>query len=500
MSVRARSPTTAAKDAHYLYDHSIRLEGVARAIQELGKGLANGTWDIGSAIDRLIPMLREEFAIQREQLADGLHLSFLASGQNAYAQAVADGRFDDLRLALQAAGEHTWLESLDHLTAGIETYAYELLTDAEDEALRPSFIDRQEVRLRPDTAPEVIKALKLDPDAALDLTTVINLFAGQTADGNPIKGRQPHPRTVSWIDLGSINATKSISLLHAFAPSQEAAAGIERAHKGAIDAALRDVVADRLGLIRGTNRVGDITWIQFMQTVSRYGDPHLHSHVAILNVTVGDNGKVAAMNTKGLSGQMVPLVEAYHRYLHADLQRLGYEVGIDLEHRYTHAIGIPERVERAFSQGQRKINDRIDSYERTNSMEPWQREKLNQIVGGWQPKQNEDTTPELWEQKAEELGWEPADLYPDDHSWEQRILAEAQTLEWQRMATGRGWIWVAPRPGLTPDRSPLQSSEDRKFAVRMPDGGFHRGGSQEMDWALGGPSSRGEYRDVGLER
>lgn len=174
-----------------------------------------------------------------------------------------------------------------------------------------------------------------------------------------LDGRHPrtgHPlgqrRRVPGFDL-TLSAPKSVSLLWGLdAPA--VAADVAAAHDEAVDAAmayLEDVACvarrGRGGRIRV--RGAGLVAGAFRHRTSRAGDPHLHTHVVVANMTEGPDGQWSALFGRALYPQARTAGFIYQAVLRHGLAiRLG--VGFGPTHRGVGEVeGVTPAVRRAFS-------------------------------------------------------------------------------------------------------------------------------------------------------
>ena len=157
---------------------------------------------------------------------------------------------------------------------------------------------------------------------------------------------------VPGFDL-TFRAPKSVSVLFGLG-GFEISAQVRGAHDSAVDAALGYLERSACWSRRGTDGVHQVSGDGFVGAAfrhrsSRAGDPHLHTHVLVANMTRGPDGRWATLDGR-------------HLYLHAKTAGYLYEAHLRLE--LTHRLGvawgpvvngiadlegIPDEVLRAFS-------------------------------------------------------------------------------------------------------------------------------------------------------
>ena len=259
---------------------------------------------------------------------------------------------------------------------------------------------------RRDMDPMVARRLGIDPNSPLTRDQVAHLLAGKRADGRPVEGRSPQGPTENknrngYIDL-CFSADKSVSLAWAFAPTEAERNIIMQAHRDAVDSAMR-YVEKELGHARrgkagtgGTDR-GSMGWIKFDHYTSRptlkivrdehggrklalgadnearsgkdekidlkiAGDPNLHTHCAVPNLVLTENGRVGAIDLQRLQGRIHEFGAVYQAFLATNLRRSGIEVALDEKNGSARLTAIPERVRDHFSKMTREAHEVARAY------------------------------------------------------------------------------------------------------------------------------------------
>lgn len=123
-------------------------------------------------------------------------------------------------------------------------------------------------------------------------------------DDGPLAGRGAVVRVAAY-DL-TFSAPKSASVVFALGGA-ETARSVVQAHVAAVDAAVRYLERHGLGAVRGTG-AGEREVIEttgfagaaFTHGVNRNLDPHLHSHVVVVNAVHGVDGRWSAVDGRGL--------------------------------------------------------------------------------------------------------------------------------------------------------------------------------------------------------
>ena len=233
-----------------------------------------------------------------------------------------------------------------------------------------------------------------------------------------LSGRDPstgtrlgQPHTVPGFDL-TFRAPKSVSVLFGVG-DPGVARQVSDAHDHAVEAALdwaeRHAVWSRRGR-GGTRQVRaeGLIAAAFRHRTSRNGDPHLHTHVLVPNMVLGEDGKWATPDA---------------RWLYTAAKTIGYLYEAQLRHNLTVALGvewgevrngiadiahIPAEVLKAFSTRRAEIEERLAI---RNQHSP--RAAMIAALDTRRAKQVEPRTIELrasWHQRAAEIGFDPARL------------------------------------------------------------------------------------------
>ncbi|MGH9300226.1 MAG: MobF family relaxase, partial [Acidimicrobiales bacterium] len=124
----------------------------------------------------------------------------------------------------------------------------------------------------------------------------------------------------------TFSTPKSVSLLHALSRG-EVAAEVRKAHEAAVSGALGYL--ERHGLA-SRRRSGTDDWrvpvtgavaAAFVHRMSRAPDPHLHSHVLVANLGLGEDGRWAALDSRSLYEEISAAGALYETHLRAELTR-----------------------------------------------------------------------------------------------------------------------------------------------------------------------------------
>ncbi|MGD9795946.1 MAG: MobF family relaxase [Acidimicrobiia bacterium] len=233
-----------------------------------------------------------------------------------------------------------------------------------------------------------------------------------------LEGRDPNtgsrlgqPHKVPGFDL-TFRAPKSVSVLFGLG-ELGIAHQVSEAHDQAVDAALdwveRHAVWSRRGKggVRQVRTEGLIA-AAFKHRTSRNGDPHLHTHVLVPNMVLGEDGKWATPDA---------------RWFYASAKTAGYLYEAQLRHNLTAALGvawgavtngiadiehIPADVLKAFSTRRAEIEKRMEARGQHSA-----KAAMIAALDTRKTKQADPGTVELrtrWADQAREMGYDPSRL------------------------------------------------------------------------------------------
>ena len=230
----------------------------------------------------------------------------------------------------------------------------------------------------------------LSPDA------LGHMQAGRRVDGTALRlgpfldGLDDTRARIGYVDL-CWSADKSVSLAWAMAPTEAERNLIAQAHKDAVASALV-YVENELGRARKGKAgrdgydAGRIGWVSFDHYASRptvevartdpatgqaytelvtlkvAGDPQLHTHVAVPNVVLTEDGRVGSLDLQRLGGRVHEFGALYQAYLANNLRRHGVEVALDEATGAARVTAVPERVRDAYSKRTRHGTDAARAY------------------------------------------------------------------------------------------------------------------------------------------
>ena len=165
--------------------------------------------------------------------------------------------------------------------------------------------------------------LGLDEAASVDPSRFRSLLSGRPL---PMLGG----RRVAGYDL-TFSAPKSVSVVFALGGT-DVAHQVVAAHEEAVDGALRYLERHGLGAVRRGGEGGEREVIatsgfagaMFTHGVNRNLDPHLHSHVVVINAVHGADGRWSACDGRGLDAHRRAASGVYEAHLrHALTATLG---------------------------------------------------------------------------------------------------------------------------------------------------------------------------------
>jgi conjugative relaxase-like TrwC/TraI family protein len=178
---------------------------------------------------------------------------------------------------------------------------------------------------------------------------------------NPTTGRSliiaRRPDRLPGLDL-TFSAPKSVSLL--FALSDEGVSlAIRRAHDAAVTQALGYLEREASEVRRGKDGIDRLPGrgfvaAAFRHRTSRAGDPQLHTHVLVANMTCGADGKWSALDSRQLYWQAKTAGMLYQTALRHELGHLGLQFVLK-PNGTCEIAGVPTTVLRAFSQRRTEI-------------------------------------------------------------------------------------------------------------------------------------------------
>ncbi|WP_333837408.1 MobF family relaxase [Novosphingobium sp.] len=199
-------------------------------------------------------------------------------------------------------------------------------------------------------------AAELGLEGKVDPVRFEELLSGKVGDqqlGRRRKeGIQHHP---GW-DF-AVNAPKSVSIM-ALVHGDER---IIAAHERAVGVALSylEENAELRRRVEGEvvhETTGRLLFARFTEHSSRELDPHLHTHVVVMNMTnAADGEKIVSLETRAMFTEQMVAGQVYRNDLAYSLREIGYEVEFDPRRGLFEIRGVPEAMVRDMSQRAEQI-------------------------------------------------------------------------------------------------------------------------------------------------
>ena len=201
-------------------------------------------------------------------------------------------------------------------------------------------------------APELGLSGKVDAHVFEEL--LAGRVAGQQLGRHRANGEiQHHP---GW-DF-AVNAPKSVSIMALVAGDDR----IIAAHEQAVTAAL-SYLEEHAALRRREEgeivheTTGRLLFARFTEHASRELDPHLHTHVVVLNMTNGEEGApMASLETRAMYAEQMVAGQIYRNELAYGLREQGFEIEFDPRRGLFEITGVPKDFIRETSQRAEQIN------------------------------------------------------------------------------------------------------------------------------------------------
>lgn len=188
---------------------------------------------------------------------------------------------------------------------------------------------------------------------------VRSLLSGkEPASGEPLATRAGRRAEIGAYDV-TLSTPKSVSIVHALC-DPAAAKGIEAAHHEAVAACVGFIEHEVLSVRRSAKgsrwEVGldGAVAAAFVHRTTRANDPHLHTHVLVMNVAEGKDGSFSALHSRPLYRSQREVRALYEAHLRAGLTELGIELG-PIRRDYAEIASIPPEAVVEFSRQSRAI-------------------------------------------------------------------------------------------------------------------------------------------------
>ena len=305
--------------------------------------------------------------------------------------------------------------------------------------------------VRSDLDPRLAGVLGIEAGAVLSEKELGAILSGRRADARDIPGKsQPKKVTtkdgkerikISGMDL-CLSAPKSVSVAWAFAQTEAERQIILQAHRDARDETLRYVeqeIGGRIGA-QGKQVAADakMAWIAIDHFTARAtiditrpdpvtgvvgtelytlapntpGDPQLHSHCIVPNVTVAADGRVVALNTMKFHGRKKEFGAVYQAFLAKNLRKAGIEVDLCDRTLMAKLSVIPESVCDEFSKRTGDASTAAREMAKASGKD-WDKmpvhEKVTLLKGGAyrtrRAKADDLANFSAWFAQAETMGW-----------------------------------------------------------------------------------------------
>jgi len=162
------------------------------------------------------------------------------------------------------------------------------------------------------------------------------------------------------IDL-TFSAPKSVSIAALVFKDDR----VVQAHKDAVAATLEIVEKELVQTRKSqggkmiTETGGKIIAGVFLHDTSRAYDPQMHSHAAIANMVMDDNGKFTSLANEQIMQAVTFGSESYRSYLAKNLEKLGYTVEREGQHRFVSIKEVTQEVQDIFSKRTQEIDKSI---------------------------------------------------------------------------------------------------------------------------------------------
>jgi len=242
---------------------------------------------------------------------------------------------------------------------------------------------------------------------------------GLTPNGEQLR---PHPRRVPGFDL-TFSVPKSVSIAYALGDPLVQGAVVE-AGEAAVAETLAWLEREACRVRRGTNnrlaKVPDVgEWgtrrlpgagfvgAQFRHRTSRAGDPQLHWHVLVANITQGPDRRWSALDGTGLYRSKRTAGVVFQAALRRELtERLGVEWAPPVKDSCEIA-GIPRRIIRMFSKRREEIEAELA---RLGASGPKAAEEATLATRKTKGTVDVEGIVTRWQQEADSAGWGTAEL------------------------------------------------------------------------------------------
>lgn len=162
----------------------------------------------------------------------------------------------------------------------------------------------------------------------------------------------------------AVNAPKSVSIMALVAGDER----IIAAHEKAVDVAIGYLEEHAALRRRDSGEVvhettGRLIFARFQEHASRELDPHLHTHVVVMNMTNGrEHAPMASLETRAMFVEQMTAGQVYRNELAAELKTLGYDISADQRNGRFEISGVPHALIEDMSQRRRQIDEHAREY------------------------------------------------------------------------------------------------------------------------------------------
>jgi len=190
-----------------------------------------------------------------------------------------------------------------------------------------------------------------------DKQTLENTLRGQLPDGTQLPVGPTGERAPGWD--ATFSAPKSVSIQGLVGGDDRVIKAHDEAVKSALDK-LEERLTTRIkskGSVEQVN-TGKMAAFTVRHDTSRELEPQLHTHSAIMNMTMTEDGKIRSLNSQEIYQAQKELGELYRRELADRLEKAGYELDrtVDKKGVFNFEIkGVNEEVRNEFSSRSQQV-------------------------------------------------------------------------------------------------------------------------------------------------
>jgi conjugative relaxase-like TrwC/TraI family protein len=157
----------------------------------------------------------------------------------------------------------------------------------------------------------------------------------------------------------AVNAPKSVSIMALVAGDER----IVAAHEQAVGVALAYLEEHATFRHREEGKIihevtGRLIFARFTEQASRGLDPHLHTHVVVMNMTNrADGAPMVSLETRAMFAEQMTAGQVYRNELAHELRALGYAIDYDPRKGLFEMRGVPRQLIETFSQRAAEIDE-----------------------------------------------------------------------------------------------------------------------------------------------